>query len=207
MKSTARLLFLCAGLTLSACTGVRTLSSAVSSYGDWPAERKPGSYAFDRLPSQQAFAAESDALEANARVALERAGFKPVAAGETPELLVQIGARIDQISVSPWDDPLWWRGGFGYWRYGPWISPRWGLASGPGWGPRWDRPRYERQVALLIRDRASGKPLFESRASSEGSGRADAQLLSAMFEAAMADFPKPAPNPHRVDVVLAPPAP
>ena len=191
---------------LAGCSAMRTLSSDVSTYGEWPAERKPGSYAFERLPSQQAHAAESEALEASARGALEKAGFKPAAAGSEPELLVQVGARDSRAEAQPWDDALWWRGGFGYWRYGPWISPRWSSGWGPGWGihGRYDRTQYERHVALLIRDRASGKPLFEARASSEGSRRADTTLLSAMFEAALTDFPRPAPAPHRVDVLLPP---
>jgi hypothetical protein len=70
---------------------------------------------------------------------------------------------------------------------------------------RWDSfPRYERQVALLIRDRASGKPLFETRASSEGTTRSDIAMLTAMFEAAMMDFPRLGMNPRRVVVELPP---
>ncbi len=184
---------------LAACAGVNTVSSNVASYGEWPADRKPGTYAFERLPSQQARAAESEALENSARAALEKAGFKPAEAGKEPEVLVQVGARDARYVLSPWDDPLWWRGGFGYWRYGPYVSPRWGVSA------RYDYfPRYERQVALLIRDRASGKPLFEARASSEGTTRSDASMLSAMFEAALMDFPRLGVNPRRVVVELPP---
>lgn len=183
---------------LAGCATVRTVSTQVASFGEWPADRKPGTYAFDRLPSQAARLAETEALENSARAALEKAGFKPVEAGKEPEVLVQVGARDERYVVSPWDDPLWWRGGFGYWRYGPYMSPRWGV------GMRYDFPRYERQVALLIRDRASGKPLFEARASSDGSTRSDAAMLSAMFEAAMMDFPKLGMNPRRVVVELPP---
>jgi Domain of unknown function (DUF4136) len=180
------------------CATVNTVSSNVSSFGEWPAERKPGSYAFERLPSQQARAEESDALEATARTALEKAGFQPVAPGQQPDVLVQVGARDDRYVVSPWDDPLWWRGGFGTWRYGPYMHPRWGINM------RYDFPRIERQVALLIRDRVSGKPLFEARASSEGTVRSHAALLTAMFEAAMMDFPRLGMNPRRVVVELPP---
>jgi len=193
---------LLAGLAvLGGCATVHTVSSNVASYGEWPSERKPGSYAFDRLPSQQARAAETDALEASAKSALEKAGFTAAADGQQPDVLVQVGARDERYIVSPWDDPLWWRGGFGYWRYGPYMSPRWGV----GIHYRWDSfPRYERQVALLIRDRASGKPLFETRASSDGNSRSDAAMLTAMFEAAMMDFPRLGVNPRRVVVELPP---
>ena len=186
-----------ATLLLSGCAGMRSLTSDVSSFGEWPAGKTPGTYAFERLPSQQARAAESDAVESSARAALQKAGFKAAEAGKEPDVLVQVGARDGLATVQPWDDPLWWRGGFGYWRHGPWGSPRWGL--GVGYGPG-SFPRYEREVALLIRDRSSGKPLFEARASSEGNTRADTPILGAMFEAALVDFPRVGVNPRRVVV-------
>jgi hypothetical protein len=196
MKAPGICALLAATVLLGGCAAMRNLSCDVSSFGEWPAERKPGSYAFERLPSQQARPAESDALEAAARGSLEKAGFKAVGAGQQPEVLVQVGARDTRADFSPWDDPLWWRGGFGYWRHGPWMSPRWSV------GMRYDFPRYERQVALLIRDRATGKPLFETRSSSEGTARLDEGLLSALFEAAMMDFPHLGMNPRRVVVEL-----
>jgi len=186
-----------AGTLLAGCTGIQSVSSDVSSFGDWPAERKPGTYAFDRLPSQQAQAAETEKLESAARPALEKAGFQPAAAGATPDVLVQVGARTVRNDRLPWDDPFWWRGGFGYWRGAPWPGPNWALSA------RYERPSYDREVAVLVRDRSSGKPLFESHASNESSFRLDPPLLSAMFEAALTDFPRLGINPRRVVVTLA----
>jgi hypothetical protein len=185
-------------LALAGCAGLRTVACDVSSYGEWPAERRPGSYAFERLPSQQARAAESGLIEAGARKALERAGFHAAEAGSAPEILVQVGAHDDRAEVEPWDDPVWWRGGFGfgYGHRGPWGGPHWGV-----WGYH-ELPRYERQVALLLRDRASGKPLFEARAGSAGVSRADAALFAAMFQAALMDFPRLGLNPRRIVVTL-----
>ena len=191
---------LAAGALLAGCAGLRSVSSEVSSFGEWPDGRSAGSYAFERLPSQQAQAAETEMLESAARPALEKAGFKPAAAGEQPDVLVQVGARDSRFVTSPWDDPLWWRGGFGYWRHGPWVSPRWNL------GMRYDFPRYESQVALLLRDRASGKPLYETRAATESGSRADAALYGALFQASLMDFPRLGMNPRRV-VVELPPSP
>ncbi len=191
---------LAATAVLAGCAGVRTVSSEVSSYGEWPEGRTPGSYAFERLPSQQAQAADAERLEAAAAAALAKVGFKPVDNGKEPDVLVQVGARDSRFVVQPWDDPLWWRGGFGYWRHGPWGSPRWALSM------RYDFPRVETQVGLLLRDRASGKPLYETRAASESNVRADSATLGAMFEAAMMDFPRLGMNPRRV-VVELPPAP
>lgn len=198
LRSLATAALLAAAAVLTGCAGLRSVTADVSSFGEWPADRQPSTYAFERLPSQQAQPADSDALEAAARPALEKAGFTPAEPGREPAVLVQVGAREARTELSPWDDPLWWRGGFGYWRHGPWMSPRW------GWGlsMHYPSPRYERQVAVLIRDRASGKPLFEARASSEGNLRSDTAMLGALFEAALVDFPRLGVNPRRVTVAL-----
>jgi len=191
-------LMLATAAALSGCAALSTVSSDVSSFGEWPADRKAGNYAFERLPSQAQKAGDADALEAAARPALAKAGFKPVEAGEQPDVLVQVGSRLGYADAYPWADSLWWRGSFGYYRHGPWLGPRWGV------GMQFDARRYEREVAVLIRDRSSGKPLYESRASRESSSTAaGTQTLSAMFEAALMDFPKQGINPRRVDVPLA----
>ena len=183
---------------LAGCAGLNTLDSVVHSYGQWPAGRAPGTYAFERLPSQQARPERQEMLEATARPALEAAGFRPVATGATPEVTVQVGGRVTRTDRAPWDDPLWWRGGFGYWRHGPWTGPYWGA------GMHTDSPRYEREVALLIRDRASGQPLYETRASSDGLTRGDAAIVRAMFDAALKDFPAAGVNPRTVRTLLTP---
>jgi hypothetical protein len=184
---------------LAGCAGTRSLSSDVSSFGDWPAGRAPGTYAFDRLPSQQAQTDETARIEDAARPALEKAGFRPAPDGQAPDVLVQVGARATRSDRYLWDDPIWWRGGFGDWRYAPWAGPYWRLQA------PYDRVRYDREVALLLRDRASGKPLFEARVSNESGYALDETTLGAMFEAALMDFPRLGVNPRRVVVPL--PAP
>ncbi len=183
---------------LGGCASMQQLSAEVSTFGSWPAGRKPGSYAFERLPSQQARAELMQQLEDAAAPALARAGFQPVAPGAEPEVLVQVGLRISRTDASPWDDPLWWHGGFGTWRYSPWRGPYWGI----GW--RSDPARYDREVALLLRDRASGTPLYEARASSESFQRSADGALAPLFQAAMTDFPATGVNPRTVTVPLAP---
>lgn len=185
-----------AAVMLTACAGLNTLRCDVSTFGEWPAGRSPSSYAFERLPSQQAQSQRQDRLEAAARPSLEAAGFKVAEPGREPDVVIQLGARVTRTDASPWDDPLWWRGGFGYWRHGPWIGPRWTAFAYS------DFPRYEREVALLIRDRSSGKPLYEARASSDGTTRGGSAELRAMFDAALKDFPATGPNPRQVTVTL-----
>lgn len=183
-------------LLLAGCAAFDSLTVFVSSSGEWPAARQPGSYAFERLPSQQAQAEDTAALEAAARGALLRAGFTPAEPGQEPEVLVQVGARDRLIGFQVWDDPLWWRGGFGSWRHGPWMGPYWGWS---GWH---QVPRFEREVALLIRERSDGRPLFETRAATEGYPSPGPRTLAAMFDAALMDFPRQGLNPRRVVVTL-----
>jgi hypothetical protein len=189
-------LALALGLVLGGCAVMRNVSSDVSSYGEWPAGRPPGTYAFDRLPSQQADAPAQARVEAAAAAALAAAGFRPVAEGSPPDVLVQVAARVARTEVSPWHDPMWWHGGFGVRRSGPWGGIRWNLA----WHDEF--PRVEHEVALLLRDRASGRPLYEARASSASTAARADTGLQAMFLAALKDFPATGPNPRVVGVPL-----
>jgi len=181
-----------AALLAAGCASMNTVTSEVSTYGSWPQARKPSTYSFERLPSQQERAAQQDAVEASARTALESAGFTPAPAGAEPDVLVQVGARVNRTDYVAWDDPLWWRGGFGRWRYGPW--------AGPYWGPPATTSRYEREVALLIRDRSDGKPLYEAHARNDGSTAGSQDVNQAMFVAALKDFPATGLNPRTVSV-------
>ena len=190
----AVMLGLLATLGLGGCAAFNTMNVEVSSFGSWPAERHVGTYAFDRLPSQQAKAEDQQNLEDMARPALEEAGFTAAAEGQKPDVLVQIGARWDRADRSPWDDPLWMHPWGPRWRMTPW--------AGPGWGWGYYQPEYTREVAVLIRDRESGAALYESRASTNGSTTGGRSLFEAMFLAAMKEFPAVDGKPHVVNVTL-----
>jgi hypothetical protein len=211
MHSAARILasLVFVGL-LAACASLNTLQAQVASYGSWPAQRKPGTYAFERLPSQQARADAQQRLEDAARPALEGAGFTAAASGESPDVLVQVGARITRYERSPWDDPFWYGGyygyGYGYWRGRPWPGVYRPYPFYPYY-PYWhysEPARYEREVGLLLRDRGNGTPLYEARASSDGYSSGGDELLSALFRASMADFPNSGSVPHSVTLQLSP---
>jgi hypothetical protein len=200
----------CLGLAaaLSGCASLDRVDSDVSSYSRWPAGRAPSTYAFERLPSQQARPQQAQMLEDAARRAVEGAGFVPAPEGRAPDVSIQLGARITETDRSPFDDPFWY-GGYGSWHrpfaYGRFGRPFWG----PGWrGGYWGGhylPYYEREAAILIRDKRSGEPLYEARAESSGSSTGLGSILPAMFLAAMKDFPLGSPsNPHRVSIEATP---
>jgi len=195
---------------LSGCAGMTQLTSDVSSYSRWPAERKPASYTFERLPSQESHPDAQQVLENAARAAIEGAGFTPAADPASAEYVVQVGARVDLSDRWPAYDPFWWPPGGYYYGYGRYARGYYAPGAWPygwGWGGSIYTPpmlTYTREVAVLVRDRRSGTPLYEARASSEGvSPQADA-LLPAMFGAAMKDFPNGGVNPRRITTPIAP---
>ncbi len=194
-----------AAAMLSACASFNDVAADVSSYSRWPAGRGPGTYAFERLPSQQARPQQAQVLEDAARRAVEGAGFAAAPEGSVADVTIQVGARIVETDGSPFDDPFWyggygvWHRPFGYARFGrPYGYPGW---RGGFWGPYSDFPNYEREVAVLIRDKRSGEPLYEARAQNEGSTTGVSTILPAMFVAALKDFPNGSTaNPHRVTI-------
>lgn len=196
---------LAAGVLLGGCASLNQVSSDVVGYGAWPAGRAPGSYVFDRLPSQQAELTLQQQLEDAARPALAHAGFAPAADAARAEVNVQIAMRntryerVDYAWPGPW--------------YGPWgpaftVPGRrypgfWGSPWGPAWwGPAYRAPWYEREVSVIIRDRGGGQVLYEGHARSDGALSGGSALFDAMFRAALADFPQGNPSVRRVNVPL-----
>jgi len=211
MRSLTRAALVAPALLLGGCAAMNNLDNAVSTYGAWPAERKPASFVFERLPSQQAHPERQQMLEDAALGALAGAGFAPAADANDAEYLMQLGARV--ALDDPWfdPDPMFWRGslrygvgydyghgrGYGRWRRGPW-GPGWGMGYGYG-----SSASFERDVALLIRDRKTGALLYEARASNSGPSATIDRLLPPMFRAALQDFPVASPEPHTVTVPLS----
>jgi hypothetical protein len=211
VQSTQRLLSaaaLAGAALLAGCASMNAVDTSVATFGAWPADITPGTYAFDRLPSQQANMPRQQSLENAAAQALALAGFRPAADGTKPAVMVQIGARTERFEQAPWDDPFWW-GGPRRFGYGGWAG------SGPygPWGP-YGRHRglwapfppaldvYLHEVALLIRDANTGKALYETRATSDGYSSGGDRLLAAMFDASMKDFPRTNDQAHNVRVEL-----
>ena len=101
-------------LALTACASLGRVDSVVSTFGDWPASRSPGTFAFEHLPSQQLHPERQQWLEAAAAAAATSVGFRPADDPDRAQYLLQVGARV--VTSDPWlyNAPLFWRVGVGY---------------------------------------------------------------------------------------------
>ena len=100
IKSTQRLVALAAlsgAALLAGCASMHSVDTSVATFGAWPADATPGTYAFDRLPSQEKNLQRQQSLENAAAQALAVAGFRPAADGDKPAVMIQIGARIERF--------------------------------------------------------------------------------------------------------------
>ena len=89
-----------AATLLAGCAALNTMPAEISTWGDWPADRKPGRYAFDRLPSQaaqpEAAARLEDAIDDH--MATDPKWIAPDALVEDAEHLLR-EHRKDQLPV------------------------------------------------------------------------------------------------------------
>lgn len=178
-----------AGAALGGCASMKEVRVDVRSFGAWPPGRAPGTYAFDRLPSQQSQAAVQDQLERAAVPALEAAGFKPVDR-QLAQVWVQVSMQVIQTREEVWPSMGWsMRQGYGDWRQG------WDTGLGLDFRPAY----YEQRVGLLVRDRQSGEVLHEAQGVVGGT-RVNEANWRPMFEALLKDFPGPAVSPRTVVV-------
>ena len=175
-------------LTAGGCA--TQVSSDVSTFGSWPADRQPDTYVFERLPSQQD-QPDQQRMDDAARTAIESVGFKPAADAQTAEVVVLLGTRLIAADFSPLNDPIWWNGGVYRSRFGHpgFLGFGSGFGRGFGFGPDDTLRRYVREVSVLIRDRKSGQVVYETHASSDGVLPLTPALMAAMFQAAMTPFP------------------
>lgn len=205
---TLRLLCLLLTLLLSACASVLRVDSDVQSAGRWPAApQAPQHYQFERSPLQaQGPAAERlTQLQGLVREALARQGWSD-AGGEAGADAAHPGApaaawqvQLSQQSV-PRSDP--WRSTYGAAWAGQWaLSSRLGRVGTIGLHaplllhqPDW----LEHSVALLVRQRATGAVVFESRATHLGPWGASPGIWRALVVSALDGFPHPPPGPRQV---------
>ncbi len=186
-----------AGLAgLPGCAALGTVNVTVRTFGAWPEGRKPGRYAFDRLPSQEANAEARAALEAAASAALDRVGFSAAPDAASADVLVQFGARQAQLLEPPprlsfgigIGTPIGRHGGFGFGANSyPWYT---------------DRIRELREMGLLLIDRETRKVLVEVQTRHESRYGMGDDVLQVLFDAALDGFPDLPAGERTVTVAL-----
>jgi hypothetical protein len=179
-------------LGLSACALPRMIDSEVRSFGGASPAVSGATYRFERLPSQ-ADSMDRDALEAMASQALEQVGLK--LADKKARYTVQVG-----VQVQPYPRPERTTS-----RSGAWVGGR-NSQRGVSVGISLESPWSQYTVHLVLREAATGQVAYESRAVHVGPWSDSANLLPAIFEAALRDYPTPTPQPHTVVIELLPTA-
>ena len=118
---------------------------------------------------------------------------------DSADVLVQVAARTIE-GTALLADPMFAGPAMGLYG-GRWAGRGWGYGAGWGVGFANTVPFNAYEVAVLIVDARTQQTLYESRARSDGTW-SDKQGWTALFEAALRDFPFNAVSPRRVTVDL-----
>ncbi|MEO8250371.1 MAG: DUF4136 domain-containing protein, partial [Burkholderiales bacterium] len=167
-------------------------------------------YRFERLPLEQIDSAAQASLEAMAAEALAKVGLRQV--GADARLAVQVAAQVTRLDAGPWASP-WgapgpgWHVGIGF--GGGYAGSGGGWAAWPGFGLGYydylpPPPRYWREVSIVMRDAATGKVAYQTRAQSDSGWWDSNVVLPVMFEAAVQGFPQPPPGVRMVRIGVEP---
>lgn len=184
---------------LTGCGGMRLIDSQVQAHTTLATGSmidKGARYRFERLPSQTGEAGRTEQVESIAEAALAQVGL--VRDDAQARYSVLLGTRMQSYLADAWGRPL---GAPGNGLYGSIMLGTGGSAF--GMGMRFPPPTHYRfEVSLLLRDLPSGQVVFETRASHDGPWADASNILPAMFEAALQDFPHPPAGPRRVNVEI-----
>lgn len=182
-----------AALLLGGCSLPRMIDSEVQSFVGTPAAVAGAQYRFERLPSQQAQGGTAQhQIEALAEAALSRAGL--VRDDAQARYSVQIAVKVLQFQPEPRRKPH-----FG----GPFVAAD-GMLYYPAPLLVLEPPWYSHTVHFLLRDIASAQIAYETTARFDGPWSDTANLLPAIMDAALRDYPNPPQGLHTVVIELPP---
>ena len=186
-------ILLVAVLFFTACSGMRIVDSDVTAFSAWTAAPPaPGTrYKFERLPSQTT-ATQQDQIEAVATTSLSKVGMALSPNGALYSVQVLLSTEVlYRYSSSGF-------GGFGVFggggRFGSSIGLSFPLSAG--------EPYYKRSLTILMRDLATQRVVFETRALHEGVWGDGFAVLPAMLDSALLGFPQPPPGTRRINVEI-----
>ncbi|MFM9899561.1 MAG: DUF4136 domain-containing protein [Polaromonas sp.] len=204
-------------LFLAGCSTMRVIDSDVTAFQTWKtAPPGPGTpYRFERLPSQQATAAQQGVIEAAARPALAKVGLVPNDTAPRYSVQVLLNTQLVERVLA---DPFGYGGyggfgGFGgfpgHGRFGPGFYGH-GGSRGASFGlafPLWtyESATFKHELTVLMRDLATQQVAFETRALHFGPWNDSLNILPALLDAALRGFPQPPEGTRRINVELQQP--
>lgn len=199
MPTALRALLLLTLALLAGCGGMRLIDAQVQAHTTLVAGSaidKGARYRFERLPSQTEEAVRTEQLESIAEAALTQVGL--VRDEAQARYSVLLGTRLQSYLADAWGRPL---GAPASGLYGSLMLGTGGSAF--GMGMRFPPPTHYRfEVSLLLRDLPSGQVVFETRATHDGPWADAGNILPAMFEAALQDFPHPPSGPRQIKIEI-----
>ncbi|WP_342129608.1 DUF4136 domain-containing protein [Hydrogenophaga sp. OTU3427] len=203
MRRRLSTMLLATAALLGGCASVMRVDNEVQSFPQWPAgaPQRGDRFAFERLPSQQSAAPSpgQDGLELAVRDALVGWGMQLPVGQASVRWLVQVKAGGQRLPRAPWDPD-------------PWDRAQWRISGGIGFGGRHggialgfpllnlEHPYYFREIAVVLRDAASGRVVYETRARHDGRWNDSPALWNAMVQGAMRDFPTPPAGVRQVNI-------
>ncbi len=182
--------------SLAGCSGMRLVDSDVTAFSAWTAT-PPGPntrYRFERLPSQVAAVAEQASVEAVATTSLAKVGL--VLSPTDARYAVQVIAATEVLQR--YSDSGFGVGGPGVFIGGGNLGGSVGLSFPFGFST----PYYKRSVTVLMRELATQKVVFETRAVNDGPSGDFLAVLPAMLDSALLGFPQPPTGTRRVNVEI-----
>ena len=179
---------------LTACSGMRVVDSDVTAFSAWTAAPPvPGTrYRFERLPSQQPANAQQDRIEALATTSLSKVGM----AHSPPDARYSVQVLLVTEIVQRYPEPGFGFGGPGFSIGGGSRGASIGLSFPIGFGDAY----YKRTVSILMRELASQKVVFETRALHDSPSGDAFAVLPAMLDSALLGFPQPPAGTRKINV-------
>ena len=186
-----------AGLLLAGCSGMRVVESDVTAFTAWTST-PPGpntTYRFERLPSQQQSPGQQqDRIESLAIPSLAKVGM--VLDPAKALYSVQIVANTQVAERLPDNFALGRPGVFlGAGNFGNSVGLSFPMG---GFG----QPYYVREVKIQMRELATQKVVYETRAVNDGPWGDGSTMLPAILDSALLGFPQPPAGTRRINVEL-----
>ena len=186
-----------AGLLLAGCSGMRIVDSDVTAFTAWtsapPGPNTP--YRFERLPSQQQPpGGQQDRIESIATTSLAKVGM--VMDPAKARYSVQVAANTQAGERLPDNFALGGPGVFlGAGNFGNSIGFSFPMV---GFG----QPYFIREVKIQMRELATQRVVFETRAVNDGPWSDGFAMLPAMLDSALLGFPQPPAGTRRINVEI-----